>query len=136
MSNRTKAREQVIQVLYLMEQTKMDAVQAFSFFCDQFEVYAPEVPMIRSYVTGIAAHLDEIDAHIEGQSMHWKMNRIPKMDKCILRLGIFELMFMTEVPPSVVMDEAIELAKKFAEEKSPKFINGILDAVASKLKSL
>ncbi|MCB0272107.1 MAG: transcription antitermination factor NusB [Bdellovibrionales bacterium] len=136
MSNRSKAREQVVQILYLMEQSKLDIEAALDFFQKNFESYDREMPFIRSRIQGVTEKLEILDKHIEKTSNHWKLGRIPKIDKNILRLGIFEILYCEDIPKSVVMDEAIELAKKFGEEKSSKFINGILDKIANQPDSL
>ncbi|MCB1197324.1 MAG: transcription antitermination factor NusB [Bdellovibrionota bacterium] len=136
MKSRSKAREQIIQVLYLIEQSKLNVNEAFLFFQNNFETYDREVPFIRSHIEGIVEHLQYLDQKISETSQHWKINRIPKVDKNILRLGIYELLYCVDIPPSVVIDEAIELAKKYGEEKSSKFINGILDKIANSNKSL
>lgn len=114
----------------------MDAEAAFTFFQDQFEVYEPELPFIRTYINSISSDLAFIDDLISKTSSHWKMSRIPKIDKSILRLGVYELTRCKDVPSSVVIDEAVELAKKFGEEKSPGFINGLLDNIAKSGDSL
>lgn len=136
MSSRSKAREQIIQVLYLIEQSKLDVQQAIEFFQNNFEVYEREAPFIRTRIEGIAEHLQHLDKKIEDTSKHWKLSRIPKVDKNILRLGIYELLYCSDVPRSVIIDEAVELAKKFGEEKSSKFINGVLDKIANPTETL
>jgi len=133
MSSRSKAREQVIQILYLQEQSKLTVDQAWTFFQVNFETFDRETPFIRSRFYGVVEKQEILDTKISESSNNWKLSRIPKVDKNILRLGIFELLFCEDVPRSVVIDEAIELAKKFGEEKSSKFINGILDHVAKSI---
>lgn len=131
--SRTKAREQILQLLYLMEQAKLAAAEAITFFEGNFEVHDREMPFIRSRLEGIALQLEEIDKKIAKCSEHWKMNRMPKVDRNILRLGVYELEYCQDVPVSVTINEAIELGKKFGDINTAKFVNGILDKIAKDL---
>jgi N utilization substance protein B len=83
---------------------------------------------------GAVAHLPAIDAAIASALSNWRMDRLAAVDKGILRLATFELMHDPETPPAVVLDEAIELAKRFSEAQSPAFVNGVLDAVRQKVR--
>jgi len=83
----------------------------------------------KSLVTGTLEHLDEIDALIRQQAEHWRLERMPAVDRNILRLAIFEFLYETDVPKLVILDEAIELAKAFGSEQSGRFVNGVLDGV-------
>ncbi len=83
----------------------------------------------KSLVTGTLEHLDEIDALIRQQAEHWRLERMPAVDRNILRLAIFEFLYEADVPKLVVLDEAIELAKAFGSEQSGSFVNGVLDGV-------
>ena len=79
--------------------------------------------------TGAIRELEQIDRLLRAHAEHWRPERMPIVDRNILRLGVFELLHVEDVPPTVCINEAIELAKRFGDEESPKFINGILDAV-------
>jgi N utilization substance protein B len=81
---------------------------------------------------GTAGHLQEIDPLIAGHADNWEMKRMAVIDRNVLRLGVFELLYVEEVPPKVCINEAIELAKRFGDVESGKFINGILDAIHKK----
>jgi len=133
MAGRSKAREQIVQLLYLIEQSKLNTADAMDFFTKNFEIHEEEMPFIRSRLTGITDELTKIDEKIAKYSEHWKMNRMPKVDRNILRLGAYELEFCVDVPVSVVINEAIELGKKFGDVNTPKFINGILDKIAKEI---
>ena len=93
---------------------------------------------VRAYAAhlfrGTVAHRRELDDKIQDVSTHWNMSRMFMVDKNILRLALFEMMLQREVPPAVVIDEAIEISKVYGTESSPKFINGILDALAKREK--
>lgn len=79
-------------------------------------------------VSGVAAHREELDAYISRFSEHWRLERMAAVDRAILRLAVFELLHCPEVPPKVVVNEAVELGKLFGAENSGAFINGILDS--------
>jgi len=83
----------------------------------------------KSLVTGTLEHLEEIDLLIRQQAEHWRLERMPAVDRNILRLAIYEFLYETDVPKLVILDEAIELAKAFGSEQSGRFVNGVLDGV-------
>lgn len=87
------------------------------------DLYAREV------LVGIETHQGEIDRRIEERAQGWRLERLHSVDRNVLRLAIYELLYREDVPPEVVIDEAVELAKKYGTEKSPAFINGILDRI-------
>jgi len=80
-------------------------------------------------VAGTRAHLEEIDARLRRQAENWRLERMPPVDRNILRLAVWEILHETDVPPLVVLDEAVELAKRFGSEQSSRFVNGLLDGV-------
>ena len=84
-------------------------------------------------VRGCAAALDEIDAKIREVSKHWRLERMARVDRNILRLATYELLKRPDVPRRVTLNEAVELAKRFGDENSPAFVNGVLDRIASDL---
>lgn len=83
----------------------------------------------RSLVEGAAGHREEIDELIRSQADNWRLERMPAVDRNILRLAVYELLHQPDVPKLVVLDEAIELAKKYGSEQSSRFINGLLDGL-------
>ena len=83
----------------------------------------------KSLVRGTLEHLDQIDKLIRQQAEHWRLERMPPVDRNILRLAIYEFLFETDVPKLVILDEAIELAKEFGTEQSGRFVNGVLDGI-------
>lgn len=83
----------------------------------------------QSLVEGTLKHLEEIDELIRRQAEHWRLERMPAVDRNILRLAIFEFLYETDVPKLVILDEAIELAKEFGTEQSGRFVNGVLDGI-------
>ncbi len=84
---------------------------------------------LQDLVQGVAAHLDELDGLIGRHSEHWRLERMTLVDRNLLRLAIYELLYQPEIPPKVVINEAVEMAKRYATEASSAFVNGILDQV-------
>jgi transcription antitermination protein NusB len=83
----------------------------------------------QALVRGTLDHREEIDGLIRGQADNWRLERMPAVDRNILRLAVYEMLFETDIPKLVVVDEAIELAKKFGSEQSGRFVNGLLDGL-------
>jgi N utilization substance protein B len=133
MGSRRKSREAAVQLLYQIDLSGADAEQAIALYkqylgeADEADAFAIEL------VRGCCAALDEIDAKIREVSRHWRLERMARVDRNILRLGSFELLRMAEVPRRVTLNEAVELAKRFGDENSPAFVNGVLDRIASDL---
>ncbi len=154
MASRRRGRSIALQILYQADwNSHMRPEDASEFAEKSLEEYekalAPEGasadPEIRGFtamlVTGVLGRRREIDSIIARFSAKWKLERMAAVDRNILRLGIFELCYLDEVPPKVAINEAVELAKKFGDAGSPGFVNGILDAVfqeacSSKLETI
>jgi N utilization substance protein B len=97
-------------------------------------VGAPELPPVNDYtvtlVDGVASHRARIDEILAEHSEGWPLHRMPAVDRAVLRLGLYELLWSTDVPPAVVIDEAVELAKSLSTDDSPRFVNGVLGRIA------
>jgi transcription antitermination factor NusB len=104
---------------------------------DFFTENAPE-ELVRKlaidWTRGTWANLPACDELITGSALQWKLSRLSMVDKSILRLAVYHLKFCADIPPKVTINEAIELAKKFGTDKSPGFVNGVLDGVLKKLQ--
>jgi transcription antitermination protein NusB len=132
-SRRTKARERAVQALYQIDVAAEGIDEALSRFWKSFEPVEREVmDLAEALVRGVAAHRRVIDATIEQVSTNWRLDRMAKVDRNVLRLAVYELL-KTDVPVKVAIDEAIELGKKYGAESSGAFVNGVLDKVASGL---
>ncbi|MFA6500201.1 MAG: transcription antitermination factor NusB [Desulfurivibrionaceae bacterium] len=129
MGNRRKARELALNALFQGEMTATSAVENFPLLCENFEINKKAIPYGRELVYGITDKRDELDAKIEESAVNWRVSRMSVLDRNIIRLASYEMMFKEDVPPRVAIDEAIELAKRYCAEDSPGFINGILDAI-------
>ncbi len=129
MGTRRKAREFALQVLYQIDLTSMEVDAALDLFCKHFEAGKKSMPYARQLVRGVALRQQEINAMIASHAKNWRPERMSVIDRNILRLALYELCFLDEVPARVVINEAIEVAKRFGNEESGPFINGILDAI-------
>ena len=125
---RSDAREQALMLLYESEQRGI----APSVLLDDRGIVSEE--LTAALVVGVEANISEIDLHIVEHAKGWALDRMPALDRAILRIAIFELMQRIETPIAVVIDEAVELAKRFSTDDSGRFVNGVLSAVAKKLR--
>ena len=133
MGRRRQAREIALQALYLVDVANTPVPEAFAIVNrrgDQEE--ATTLDFARSLLDGAAAKRAEIDAHIAATAENWPIKRMAAVDRNVLRLAAFELAYERDTPVGVVIDEAIEIVRKYSTEDATKFINGILD----KLKAL
>ena len=140
MASRHRSRERAVQILYQLDMRKHSAFESIDNFYDS--LYSeeagenPETPPARpdrdefmeKLVTGTAGKATELDALLQKYSERWKIERMPAVDRNILRLAAFEMLF-AGTPPPVVIDEALELARRFSGDESVGFINGVLDAL-------
>lgn len=127
MKNRRKARENAIKILYQLEMSGYSIEDCIKIYWEGNEE-KEEIKDYSNYIArGVSAHIKDIDNKIQSLSKNWLLDRMHKVDKAILRLSAFELLFSQDVPYKVAIDEALELAKKFGTDESKKFINGILD---------
>lgn len=129
MRNRTIARELALQALYQLDLRGDDIIDEIDSFCkkstEKHDIYQFAIAL----VNGCRSHLKEIDEKISDVTEHWELRRMAIIDKNILRLGVYELLYRSDIPPKVSINEAIELAKKFSTKNSGTFVNGILDKV-------
>ena len=159
---RRKAREIALQVLYELDVLKMDTQEAVDLFWDHFtaaeealepfwdyfrkpkdakkhvsKVFgAPQDarPFSTLLIEGTWRHRRQIDKQISDCSEHWSISRMSKVDRSILRMAVYELLYCDDIPPKVTLNEAIDLGKAYGSENSGSFINGILDALYAKLQ--
>lgn len=91
------------------------------------------MPFSRQLVLGVCEKRKEVDVLIRNASKNWRLERMSRLDRCILRLAAFEMSFLEDIPPKVSIDEALEIGKKFGSEDSGRFINGVLDNIYNTL---
>lgn len=130
LASRRKSRELALQILFQSDFTQQPSPEALSLFVHGFHAEKELDDFTKQLVEGVEAHRLEIDELIREGSEHWSLERISRVDRSILRIAIFEILWCPDVPPKVSINEAIELAKKYSTEKSSSFINGILDRIA------
>jgi N utilization substance protein B len=127
-TDRRRSREMALQVLYQMEHGNAGADEALDLFEGNFDAPQRQLDYTRDLVLGIAEHAAEIDEALANVSRRWKLMRMARVDRNILRLAAFEMMYSQgKVPPKVAINEAVELAKRFGGDDSPSFINAVLD---------
>ena len=133
MRNRTKSRECALQMLYQVDIRHADPKQVIEEFWQAEVQVADEVKRYANQlVEGTFQRLADIDGVISAHADNWDLKRMAVIDRNVLRLGAFELLYLDGVPAKVCINEAIELAKRFGDTESGKFINGILDAIHKK----
>jgi N utilization substance protein B len=137
---RHRSREVALQVLYAADSQRgarsgepLPALACFEGVAKSFDLPEGARAFAKELVAGTAAHVGELDALISAHARNWKLSRMATVDRNILRLASFELAH-SETPTSVVIDEAIELARLFGSDDSPAFVNGVLDAVARAIR--
>lgn len=130
MGSRRKAREFALKILFQVEFTGQPLSEVFPLFwlennvSDEVKVFTEEL------CSGVYRNLKEIDSVVESHSTNWKVSRMAGVDRNILRLAVYELLYLEGIPSSVTINEAVEIAKKYGTEESSSFINGILDHIA------
>lgn len=129
MGKRRKSREFALQVLYQLEITKQDAIKTLAQFWENFSPGEGRNEFGEQIVLGVMEHCQEIDRLIKQYSKNWRLDRMTIIDRNILRMAIFELLYCKEIPPKVTLNEAVDLGKRFGSEDSGSFINGILDRI-------
>ena len=139
MPSRRKTREFVLQVLFAADAQGADPIEFLPFLQEHFLLDDEQILRLdrvmkdfaQRLLTAVAKNKDAIDDLISRQSHHWKIYRMNKVDRNILRMAIAELIEFPDIPPSVTMNEAIDLGKRYGAEHSAAFVNGILDRVCT-----
>ncbi|AGL02016.1 transcription antitermination factor NusB [Desulfoscipio gibsoniae] len=126
---RRQSRESAMQVLYQVDVGKMAVDEAMQNIQDNFMLTGPDLEFASHLVHGTLDKLDELDKTIAGYSREWQVERMAAVDRNILRLALYEMLYARDIPPNVSINEAVEMAKRFGGAESGKFINGILGAV-------
>jgi N utilization substance protein B len=134
MRKRSQSREFALQILYQIDITRdtIDQVwDGFWFSCDEKEIEDTVKNFTRDLVKGVGDNLAAIDLKISGYAKNWELERMAVVDRNILRLAAYEILFRTDIPAKVSINEAVELAKKYSDVQAGKFVNGILDKIKS-----
>ncbi len=146
MSLRHRSREIALQTLYRVDpeltpadgaratKTDLEIAREISAHFDHFQVTSDLREFAAKLVAGVWTNADALDQLLEKQTSNWKVSRMAQVDRCLLRMALYELTHCKETPPAVVIDEAVELAKQFGNAESAGFVNGILDAIRKSLE--
>lgn len=126
--SRSESRERALHLLYEAEARDLPPAGAL------LDAVVTPDPYATRLVEGVAEHLSAIDAVVGRLARGWTLDRMPAMDRAVLRIGVYELGHEPEVPTAVVLDEAVELAKRYSTEESGRFVNGVLAAAATELR--
>ncbi len=134
MSARTKSRKRAVDAVFAADirgkspiELLDDTLEQNSDRQNQDVIFA----YARDIVEGVIKHKDEIDAYLEAYSQGWTLDRMPTLDRAIMRVATWEIVFNDDVPDSVAVNEAVEIAKEYSTDDSPAFINGLLNKIAS-----
>jgi N utilization substance protein B len=134
LSARTKSRKRAVDAVFAADirgksplELLEDTLEQNSERQNQDLIFA----YARQIVEGIVNHKDEIDAYLEAYSQGWSLDRMPTLDRAIMRVATWEIVYNDDVPDSVAVNEAVELAKEYSTDDSPSFINGLLNKIAS-----
>jgi len=128
---RHRARELALRVLFELEGTEKDALAVLDYQAADLGATADVVAFARQLVVGVLEELQRVDDSIAGASSNWRLEEIGKVERAILRLGTWELLFLADTPVSVAIDEAVELAKAYAGDEAGGFVNGVLGRIAA-----
>ncbi len=129
MGKRRKARESTLQILFQLEFNDSDAEKAFRQYWKDKKATKDVKDYCRWLIKGITSNQESIDKSIQSVSKRWRLSRMPVVDRNILRMAVFELLYEEDVAPAIVINEAIEISKKFSGEQASMFINGVLDTL-------
>lgn len=125
---RSDARE---RALYLLYEAHSKGIEPSATI--ELQVVEPD-QLTRELVLGVGSSMETVDRHIDERAKGWTLERMPVLDLNVMRLGVYELLERPEVPTAVVLNEAVELAKRFSTDDSGRFVNGVLAAVASDVR--
>lgn len=124
---RREAREKAVQTLFQLDNTELSVDEAINYIIEE-----PANRFYEQLVRGTVQNKEAIDEILTGKLEHWSLDRLPKIERTVLRIAVYELLFNEEVPHRVVLNEAIELCKIFGDEKSGRFVNGVLSKFEEK----
>jgi len=135
MGSRRTSREIAVRALFQIEVGRCNPSEALDQLLDE-DRYPPDVlDFARELVLGVSRHRSRIDAAVDQYARGWTLERMANVDRNVLRLALFELLYLPDIPPSVTVDEAVELAKKYSTAESGRFVNGILGNVVRNLEA-
>ncbi len=128
---RHRARELALRVLFELEGTDKDADTALRYQAEDIGATEDVAGFAGQLVIGVLSELQSVDDAVAAASSNWRLEELGKVERAVLRLGTYELLYIRDTPVSVVIDEAVELAKAYAGEEAGRFVNGVLGRIAS-----
>ncbi len=131
-SHRHLSRTIVVQTIFAWEFRANDPMEILAYLMDEFGEKVEEKDFSKKLLQGIFDHKKNIEAEIQESAPEWPLNRIAAIDRAILELGVYELLYEEEIPPLVTINECVELAKEMGNENSHKFVNGVLSTIMHK----
>ena len=134
MGTRRKARELAMQALFYMDMQKDSSEEMLNYFCGCFCPSKKSRPFFLKLVNGVLGTKSQIDALAERFSQNWKINRMSCVDRNVMRIAVYEMLFCDDIPPKVSINEAVDIGKKFGTLESGAFINGIMDSIRGALE--
>ncbi len=134
MGTRRQARELAMQALFYMDMQNNASLKMLEHFCGNFHPSKKARPFFLKLVNGVLEAKSELDSLIERFSMNWKINRMSCVDRNVMRIAVYELLYCDDIPVKVSINEAVDVGKKFGTEGSGAFINGIMDSIRGALE--
>ena len=133
MGTRRQARELAMQALFYMDIQKDASEEMLDHFCGCFCPSKKSRPFLTKLVNGVLGAKGQIDALVERFSQNWKIDRMSSVDRNVMRIAVYELLYCDDIPPKVSINEAVDIGKKFGTQESGAFINGIMDSIREAL---
>jgi len=134
MGTRRQARELAVQALFYMDMRKDASEEMLEDFCGCFCPSKKSRPFLIKLVTGVLETKGRIDALVERFSQNWQISRMSCVDRNVMRIAVYEMLYCDDIPPKVSINEAIDIGKKFGTQESGAFINGIMDSIRGSLE--
>jgi N utilization substance protein B len=134
MGQRRQSRELALQALYYIDVCKDDSERAYRLFCKHFEPEENIRDFFEKIVKGTIENKADIDKLIETHSSNWRLSRMSGVDRNVIRISVYEILYCSDIPSTVAINEAIDIGKKFGTKDSGAFINGILDAISQNIE--
>lgn len=133
MGTRRQARELAMQALFYMDIRKDASEETLEYFCGCFCPSKKSRPFFRKLVNGVLGKKGQIDVLVERFSQNWNISRMSCVDRNVMRIAIYEMLYCDDIPPKVSINEAVDIGKKFGTQESGAFINGIMDSIREAL---
>lgn len=133
---RRQAREAVVRALFAVDVGGMTPRDALNYVLEDYDLPPGGIAFARELMDGVTAHMERVDAVIGEYAVGWRIERMPAVDRNILRLAVYEISFRDDIPAGASVNEAVELAKRYGDDDTPKFVNGVLGEVVRRRGAL